>query len=68
MNEEYKEKMMQAFKEFQEIRSNLEQTIDLIKSSNELTTTSKSQMTPFLEGYSEGLKVAVEWLDVILEE
>lgn len=66
MNEEYKEKMLQAFKEFQERRSNLEQTIDLIKNSNELTVTSKSQVIPFLEGYSEGLKVAVDWLNRII--
>lgn len=66
MNDEYKEKMLQAFKEFQERRSNLEQTIELIKNSKELTDTSKSQMIPFLEGYSEGLKVAVEWLNRII--
>lgn len=66
MNDEYIEKMLQVFKEFQERRSNLEQTIDLIKNSKELTDTSKSQMIPFLEGYSEGLKVAVEWLNRII--
>lgn len=66
MNDEYKEKMLQAFKEFQERRSNLEQTIELIKNSKELADTSKSQMIPFLEGYSEGLKVAVEWLNRII--
>lgn len=66
MNDEYKEKMLQAFKEFQERRSNLEQTIELIKNSKELTDTSKTQMIPFLEGYSEGLKVAVEWLNRII--
>ena len=66
MNDEYIEKMLQAFKEFQERRSNLEQTIELIKNSKELTDTSKSQMIPFLEGYSEGLKVAVEWLNRII--
>ena len=52
MNDEYIEKMLQAFKEFQERRSNLEQIIDLIKNSKELTDTSKSQMIPFLEGSS----------------
>lgn len=66
MNDEYKEKMLQAYKEFQERRSNLEQTIDLIKNSKKLADTSKSQMIPFLEGYSEGLKVAVEWLNRII--
>ena len=66
MNDEYIEKMLQAFKEFQERRSNLEQTIELIKNSKELADTSKSQMIPFLEGYGEGLKVAVEWLNRII--
>ena len=68
MNEECKEKMMQAFREFQEICSNLEQISDLIKSSNEISATSKSQVIPFLEGYSNGLKAVIEWLDIILEE
>ena len=58
--------MLQAFKEFQERRSNLDQIIDLIKNSKELADTSKSQMIPFLEGYGEGLKVAVEWLNRII--
>ena len=66
MNDEYIEKMLQAFKEFQERRSNLDQIIDLIKNSKELADTSKSQMIPFLEGYGEGLKVAVEWLNRII--
>ena len=35
MNDEYIEKMLQAFKEFQERRSNLEQIIDLIKNSKD---------------------------------
>lgn len=68
MNEECKEKIMQAYREFQEICSNLEQISDLIKSSNEISATSKSQVIPFLEGYSNGLKAVIEWLDIILGE
>lgn len=66
MNDEYKEKMLQAYKEFQERRFNTERRIEVIKNSKELTDTSKSQMIPFLEGYVEGMKEVVEWLNRII--
>lgn len=66
MNEEYKEKLLNMFEYLQKNRNGLEDIIDLIKNSNEISRDSKMQVTTFLEGYSEGLKVTVEWLNRII--
>lgn len=66
MNEEYINKLTEKYSELFRKRQEIEDIIDLLKSSNEIGSSSKMQVIPFLEGYSEGLKNTIEWLNRII--
>ena len=62
MNEEYIDKLNDKHSELVHRLHEIEYTIELLKSSNEIVASSKMQVIPYLEGYSEGLKNTLEWL------
>lgn len=66
MNEEYINKLNEKHSELVHKRQEIESIIDLLKSSNEIVASSKMQVIPYLEGYSEGLKNTLEWLNRII--
>ena len=66
MNEEYIDKLNDKHSELVHRLHEIEYTIELLKSSNEIVASSKMQVIPYLEGYSEGLKNTLEWLNRII--
>ena len=66
MNEEYIDKLTDKHSELVHKIQEIEDTIELLKSSNEIVASSKMQVIPYLEGYSEGLKNTLEWLNRII--
>ena len=66
MNEEYINKLTEKYSELFSKRQEIEDIIDLLKSSNEIGASSKMQVIPFLEGYSGGLKNTIEWLNRVI--
>ena len=64
--DEYKDKLLKEFESLNITTRELERIIDLIKDSNTLDFDTRAKTTAFLEGYMEGLKEQIEWLNCII--
>lgn len=66
MNEEYKEKLLKQFEDLKITVEEVERIIDLLNGSNILNAETRTKTTAFLEGYMNGLKEQIEWLNRII--
>ena len=66
MNEEYKEKLLKQFEDLKITVEEVERIIDLLNGSNILNVETRTKTTAFLEGYMNGLKEQIEWLNCLI--
>lgn len=66
MNEDYKEKLSEQYKQLSTTTAEVEKLIDLFKHANTIDFNTGSRSIAFLEGYMTGLREQMEWLDWII--